>query len=193
MHLEGVTGVAKHWPLGRRRTSEPERQDARFRVDFDQAFDELVEELDRLDVENATICVDVDLRGMSPLPEPDDPGVVVEFSYAGQNYILACDKWFYMRNNLRAVGRALKRVRLTEQDGVCSLRDGLAPFRAAAPSQHWWQVVLGVAVDAAWPDVKQAYREAAKRTHPDSGPMSNSEAFKSVQRAYEAAKAHYAP
>ena len=191
MTLEGLKGVDHHWPPRRRRTPALERREARFRVDFDQAFDELVNELDRLGIERATLCADVDFRQPSPLPEPLDPGVVIRFTYAGRQHVMACDKWTLLKDNLRAIGRTIKRVRHTEQDGVGTFKEGLAAFAVKRRAEHWWQVVLGVEPAAPWEEVKAAYRRAAKSTHPDTGAAANEEAFRSVQRAYETAQAYY--
>ena len=191
MTLEGLTGVDHHWPSRRRRTPVTERREARFRVDFDQAFDELVSELDRLGIERAMLCADVDFRQASPLPEPRDSGVTVRFTYAGRQHVMACDKWTLLKDNLRAIGRTIERVRHIEQDGVGTLKKGLAPFAVERRAEHWWQVVLGVGPAASWEEVKAAYRRAAKSTHPDTGPAANEEAFRSVQHAYETAQAYY--
>lgn len=190
MQLEGASGVDEHWPRWRRRTPYLRREEARYRVDFEQTFDELVVQLGQLGLEEVTIYADVDLRQADVLPEPDDPGVVISFQYLGREYRLACDKWTSVKDNLRAIGRTLKRVRRSAHDGVCPVKEGLEPFRRTEYPQHWWQIVLGVAAGDDWGAVKHAYRQLAKRTHPDTGD-GNGPAFQNVQRAYEAARDYY--
>ncbi len=53
-----------------------------------------------------------------------------------------------------------------------------------APSGSIWQR-LGVTTDASVLDIKRAYRKAALLVHPDRG--GSAEAFRELQRAYEAA------
>src|SRR3954471_21411289 len=49
-----------------------------------------------------------------------------------------------------------------------------------------YYTVLGVARDASDVEIKRAFRELARRHHPDVGPPDNGEAFREINEAYAA-------
>src|SRR5437868_6774952 len=55
--------------------------------------------------------------------------------------------------------------------------------RMEKPKDYY--VILGVSRDASTAAIKRAYRQLAKRLHPDVGLEASTEAFRDVQAAYE--------
>ena len=126
----------------------------------------------------------------------------IVFDRSGQRYVFRCHKYDDALDNLRAAQLTITYLwRALEEYGVTSethtLDQVFAQFFlgfAATPddtvlllgsgSEAWWQV-LGVEQDASLTAVRNAYRALARRHHPDAG--GNSEEFKRLRRAYEAA------
>jgi len=117
----------------------------------------------------------------------DDPGVVVRFTKDGEEMAAACDRWDNPRDNAQDLYRYLHETRMQEQRGTVTgqseydkLRLPSGDAEAADPPPH---DVLGINPDASRSEIKQAYRERTKETHPDNG--GSDEEFKRVQRAKE--------
>lgn len=192
------------WPSTQLRTPSSKRETGRFEVSFAVARDHLIEELRRLGAIGVIISTSVPLR-RDGLPyanqkEPADPGVAVYFQLKRQPYVLACDRFLTVRDNLRAIGLHLDAMRGMKRWGVGSVEQAFTGYQALPESRkaefrgedsernlapEWWQV-LGVTPDASMSAIKQAFREKAALYHPDvSG---SHEAMLRLNRAWEEAK-----
>lgn len=119
----------------------------------------------------------------------DDPGVVVRFQKDGQDMAAACDRWDNPRDNAQDLYHFLHETRMQEQRGTVTaeseyeklrLPNGDEEATAATPPAH---AVLGVDRDATDEEVREAYRERIKETHPDNG--GSEEQFSRVKDAKE--------
>lgn len=117
---------------------------------------------------------------------PDDPGVAVYFARKGVQMVFACDRYMRVEGNLRAIGLHLDALRGMERWGVGTLDQAFAGYAAlpeTAGDEPWWKVLGLVERPMTEAAVRLAYRDAARRTHPDTG--GSQEAFVRVQRALE--------
>src|SRR5258708_5057688 len=156
------------WPMGWKRTQNP--LDARFKLGLHQAMRHLLSELDLLGAINVVVSSNLQVRrdGM-PLAdqrEPKDSGVAVYFQLNGQDQCIPCDKWYYVRDNIRAVGLTVEALRGLERWGAKEMVN--AAFRGfkALPetiimgehtARAWWEV-LQVSQTADWDVIDAAYK-----------------------------------
>ncbi|WP_435147199.1 J domain-containing protein [Halobaculum sp. P14] len=183
------------WPPEFDRTATADRTRNRsFEVSLSDAIEDLAAQMDRLGVDDWRLSTAMDHQSRNPnypyanQPEPDDPGVVLRWSMDGDQYAVACDAYSRVRDNLRTVGLYVAEKRKMEQRPVTTGATEFANARLpsgddtveAEPAPH---AVLGVDPDASDDEVKRAFRERVKETHPDSG--GDTEQFHRVQRAKE--------
>ncbi|MFO0451591.1 MAG: J domain-containing protein [Pseudomonadota bacterium] len=201
-----------HWPAGRQRTPRHQRKrNALWKgATVSTACADIELEVERMGgfdlVVSTNLALRIDGFPRSGQPEPEDPGVAVYFrrkllAREPVRIALACDRWWTVRENLRAIGMHLAAIRGQERWGVGTLDEAFAGYLAlpepgAAPARPWW-VVLGMQRAAAeqlheqHPDERRAilasfYRARAKQSHPDNG--GTLEAFVELQQAHDAAR-----
>lgn len=194
-HADG--GSRLDWPAEYDRTPPNEREPYPhgFRVTRSQAFDNILEELRRVDARNVQMDTGAKHQKRNP-NKPyanssfEDPGVVVRFERDGQQYCIPMDRWDNPRDNAQAIARTLEAKRALARYGVETIEseyqtmalpsaDGDAVVASVPPHK-----VLGVAPDAPPAVVKGAYRELLMERHPDHG--GSREEFEQLQAAKEA-------
>ena len=163
------------WPEGQPRRPIHRRQEARFKVSFAEARDDLLLELERLGARWVVISSNVPIR-LDGLPraranEPDDPGVAVYFDYEGEQMVFACDKWDRVRHNVRAVGKTIEAIRGIARWGSSDMmKRSLHAFKALPADGADWRSTLGFpAGRPSIDEVKKKYRDLAVKAHPDHG------------------------
>jgi DnaJ-domain-containing protein 1 len=113
--------------------------------------------------------------------------VAVYFKLDGEEVCFACDRWYYVEENVRAIGKTLEALRGINwwgtDDMVRASFQGFAALLAEA-GRAWWEV-LGIRRDATRAEIDAAYRQRLKRHHPDLG--GDREMFLALQEAYEQA------
>lgn len=170
------------WPDGFERTPAREREPYPhgFRVNRTEAFDGIVDELEKMDAVNVRVETAAPHTAKHPHRpyadrDPDDPGVVAYFERGGDGFAVPCDRWSTLRDNARAIEKYLDAKRAIERYGVATV--GTEMHTQALPSGDDDAVVgrepphevLGVAPDADPGVVRAAARELKKQHHPDSG------------------------
>ena len=165
------------WPPGKPRTPRARIELSRFSPgDRPQECRAVQEELARLGARNVVISTNIRLRN-DGLPyandkAPADQGVAVYFTYAGGQKCFACDRWWTIEENLRAVWKSIEAIRGLERWGSKSFVDaaftGFAALPAPGAARAWWDV-LGVSQHATVDQINAAYREKAKSAHSDAG------------------------
>ncbi|BAY08612.1 J domain-containing protein [Calothrix sp. NIES-2098] len=188
---ENISAYPLNWALIYPRTPSHQRQEAQFKVKFGIARDQLLHELQLLGASNVIISSNVQLR-RDGLPyanfkEPEDPGVAVYFRIKKKNYVLCCDKWLTVRDNLRAIGLHCAAIRGMERWGVGNVEQAFTGYQALPPTQpkQWWEV-LGVDAQASARQVREAYRKLAQQHHPDIG--GSAQKMTQINAAYQQAK-----
>jgi hypothetical protein len=179
-----------YWPEGWRRTKPSHRYDQRlFRQTFGRARDELLAEIGRLGGKNVILSTNIPLRN-DGLPradarEPEDPGVAVYFDYNKKPMCFASDRYYYVRQNIRAIALTIDALRGIERWGASDMME--RAFRGFTSIEDKrdepWRSVLGFS-ESSFPSLEEMmkqYRELAKRFHPDAG--GSVESFQRIQRA----------
>ena len=153
------------------------------------AIQKLQTELDRLGATEQILSTNLQLR-LDGLPksgqaQPTDKGVAVYFKWKKRDVVLACDRWNRVECNVWAVASHIETLRSQERWGVGNIEQAFRGYLALPVTTggvDWWKV-LGVAVNAGAEQVKAAYREKAKTSHPDAG--GSVEEFQALQLAYK--------
>jgi hypothetical protein len=178
------------WPPGYPVTDQ--RTESKFICTMAEAKDGIYTELERLRATDVLIStnVQVDKRGIIPASGRlvyANPGVAVYFKFKGEDKVVACDKWYYLHENLRAVQKSIEAIRGLERWG-CSdiisraMGDMKAlPEKGSASANTWWDE-LGVNQFAPAAAIKAAYRVKSKNAHPDGG--GSAAAFDRLTKAY---------
>lgn len=164
------------WPRGQKGT--PWRHAAKFKVSLDVATKELERNLDLLGATDVVLTRD---KGLFV-------AVAVYFIRAKKPFVIACDTFSEGRHNIRAIGLTVEALRSIQRYGATSMLEqaftGFAALPPAVEEKPWWEI-LGVPLNSSQDAIKSAYRELAKRHHPDNG--GDLEKMKELNRAYFAA------
>ncbi len=183
------------WPVGWRRTSAGKRRRAAFTkwttsrqepvsgqpqvvrkgrpLTVSDAIQRLSGELSRLGARDELLSTNVALR-LDGLPrsgqgEPQDPGAAVYFKFGGKPRCLASDRWDRVADNIAAIAQHIDALRRIDRYGVGTLDQAFAGYAALPPSAEEWWLVLGVRRDAPLEAINEAFRDQAKKHHPDVG------------------------
>jgi hypothetical protein len=113
------------WPRGFDRT-HPDRREPYphgFRVDVQQAFENILTQLERLGAEAVTVETAADHQTRNPnVPyagaDPDDPTVVVRYEQDGRTMVVPCDRWDNLRDNAEAVAKYIDAKRALDRYGI---------------------------------------------------------------------------
>lgn len=195
--MNAPTAFPLSWPIGWKRTSFSER--TRWRsgrsIQFGRTVQQLLTELDRMGVRDWDVVISSNkalrLDGLPRAngPKPSDPGVAVYFKLKGEDRVLACDRYYDVEENVRAITKHIEALRGMERWGVGTLEQAFQGY-AALPqnaSQRDWREVLCIPpdrhVDQAF--VRSMYRQLAMKMHPDKG--GSQEAMAELNAARDAA------
>lgn len=173
------------WPAGWPRALNRRNAYSRFKGNtFARARDSLSAELERLGGKNVVLSSNVELRldgqpragGADSLP---DPGIAVYFEWRKRRLCMARDEFKHVSDNLRSLALAIEHLRGLERHGGSTMMDraftGFAALPAPGAKASCWEV-LGlerpdglIGVGAMSMIVHSAYRDRARRAHPDAG------------------------
>jgi hypothetical protein len=176
------------WPHGQPRTQA--RTHSRFKINLARSRDALSAELRLLGARDIVISSNVELR-RDGLPyansrEPVDPAVAVYFERKARPFVIACDTYARVADNLRAVGMTVSALRTIHRHGASSMLEqafsGFAALPAAFREKPWWEV-LGVSEKATSTEIREAWLELTKIHHPDLG--GDSERMAEINAAYQ--------
>lgn len=181
------------WPVNRQRTDAVARRHAAFRITIGKARDGLMKQLDRLGAKDVILSTNIATyeRGGKQVMYADqgatqkDPGVACYYTWNGIQYVLACDKWLTVCDNLHALNKTVEAIRGIERWGSGDmLKAAFAGFKELPDpdAKNWWEV-LGIEGWASLDVIKAAYKEKAKRHHPDVG--GDNDYFIRIKEAYE--------
>lgn len=178
---------------------------SRYKVSGEKAGRELVHALERFEAQRGSIVISSNAQvTRAGFPSGDvnvsDPGVAVYWTTRGNvERVLACDRWFSIYGNVRAIWHAVESLRTLERAGASQILDraftafGALPAAPdAIPRRPWWEVLgfpesaIG-ALSAAVTDAR--HRELAGKAHPDRG--GSDAAMAELNRARDEARAHY--
>lgn len=148
---------------------------SRFKASFDRALGELRRELKLLGASG--VCVSTNLSlARDGWPDPrsrlraSDPGVAVYWMHGGRVFVLACDAWDRVEDNLHAIVLTIAADRGKTRWGCAAIEQkSMAGYAALPPppkEKPWWDV-FGCREDTPLDEVRAIYRARVKRIHPD--------------------------
>lgn len=181
------------WPDGEATTPPDDREPDRFSVDLNRARQDLIDDLERIKARD--IRIDHVVGSSSGFP-----GVCVRWKREGTPYALACDTYRKRQQNMRAIGLTVRKLRHVREYGAVQTSeayeglealpsggDGPTPMTASTGQQMTRQAALNALNLGSSPDeeaVKAAYRELAKKHHPD-GEDPDELRYQEIQQAKE--------
>jgi hypothetical protein len=187
-----------HWPDGHPRTPPGQRRRGAFRTPLGRARDDVVEEITarkRLGGQNPVVSTNLSLRRRDGLPyanqaAPEDPGVAVYWEMDGQPYVVACDRWLSVADNLQAISKTLRALRGIQRWGTTEMvRQAFRGFQAlpGPESNPWWAAELQMGNPPyALQEAEFNFKVLARERHPDRG--GTNDAFKRLRQALEEAR-----
>ncbi len=153
------------------------RESSRFKSNYDTALKNVVASL-RLfgsdsgkTVSEAIMSSNIDLLNN----RPSDSGVAVWFKWDGMSVCIPVDRYLTPAENLQAIHHIIEARRVELGHGTLNLvRASFQGFKAlppptgVIPKRPWWEV-LGVRHNSGLAEIETAFKEKAKRAHPDAG------------------------
>lgn len=200
-----VTDLPAVWPG--KRTSYP--KPAPFKTQWSKTLHLLGRELSHLGAKKVEIALDLP-RGLMDLRQdgmlkadarPKHPVIVSFIDRDGQRQAYPCDRFGWWQDNVYAIAIVLEDLRRAERYGVQSslIRAGFKALPAstapALSTNAAAEVLAKRSTVSSGPIVESktwaqlAYRDAAKRTHPDNG--GSTDDFQLVQEAKRVLEAHH--
>ena len=168
-----VEAYPLQWPAGRPRARR--RQHAQFQSSLARARDHLMNEIRLLGGRQPILSSNLELR-LDGLPyanqrQPDDIGIAVYFTYKDKQHCFACDDWFRVEDNVRAIGKTIEALRGIARWGTGDMMERAFQGFVALPSPAQWWHVLGFesATGLKLNEVEQRYKTLAMQRHPDRG------------------------
>lgn len=163
------------WPTGVPRTPANKRiTSTPFRTDFDRAVRNVADSLRKFQADAGVKITDVILSTNVDLlnRHPTDPGACAWFKMDDQFVAFGVDRFAKVEANIQAIHHIIE-ARRTElkYGGLAIVRQTFRAFLAlpgAAPEKPWWEI-LGIPENASAERIEDAYRDLAKRHHPDVG------------------------
>lgn len=181
------------WPKEKPRTPPGKRKTARFQLTMAGARDDTLKELRLMGASYCVISSNLSVKrdGLPYANQPTkipDPGVALYFHIKDQHYVMACDCWNKVEDNMRAIGLSVAALRGLERWGSAEMmRQAFSGFQYTAlpPAGDDWRAVFGQQLKTL-DHVKLKFRELAMKAHPDHGGSEHE--MQRLNRALEAAK-----
>jgi hypothetical protein len=179
------TAYPLHWPAGvaRERTAKRSRFGA---WTLARARDAVLRQVKLMGADHRTVVLStnaplrLDGKIYADAPNPADPGAAVYFHRRTRPYVIACDAFRKLVDNLVAIAKAVEALRGIERWGASSLSEqAYSAFHALPPAagtqgqaKHW-RDVLGVPASLTGADAlmfaEMKWRKAIAAEHPDKG------------------------
>lgn len=168
------------WPVGYPRTRARSR--APYKAMAGRARDQVLRELRLMGVPDWNVIISTDCpisqrtsQFLVQRGEPADPGVAVYFRKKEKPYVLACDRWDRVADNLRAIALTIEAMRGMDRWGVSEMLErvfqgftALPAPDSPKPKRPWWEI-LGLDPDCSIEEIEARWRNLAREAHPDRG------------------------
>lgn len=172
MNEQPIEAYPLTWPPGRPRARS--RDESNFRTTPGRAYQEVRDEVARLGGSGLIISTNVPLRrdGM-PMANgrPNgDPGVAVYFTYKKKPMCFACDRWWRVEDNARAISKTIEALRGIARWGTGDMiEQAFTGFVALPAPTAWWQTLGLTGPHASRDEIDGAHRRLIMEHHPDRG------------------------
>lgn len=169
------------------------RESSRFKTTLPAALKNVQDSLRRFGADSGKDVTDIILSSNVTLGahRPHDPGVAAWFRWAGESICIPVDRYASVEENLQAIHHVIEARRTELRHGTLHLvKATMAGFKALPPpagakARRPWTEVLGIAPNASKDAIEAAYRERAKKAHPDAG--GSTDAMAELNRAKQEA------
>lgn len=181
------------WPAGFERTPPNEKKYSQFKCTIAQARDGVLDEIYRLKGVNPIISSNVPVKRDGQMysnmkPVDGDTGIAVYFTWDGEQYVLACDQYVYLQDNLRAIEKSIDALRGLKRWGASDiLKRAFKGFKTIGDGKRNWWDVLGIPANSEKRTITEAYRQLVKAYHPDNLSTGDQQKFIEVKNAYDEA------
>lgn len=169
-----------------------------------QALERLGATLDRMDVRDALISTNVELRfdgaPRSDRREPADPGVAVYWQKNRKKQCMAIDRYDRVADNIAAIAATLEAFREVKRHGGGEILErsfqGFAQLPAAIVTERPWREIFNFPLNFPAPEassraavdfMETRFRELARVLHPDIS-KDDGERMRELNRARERAR-----
>lgn len=167
-----TTAYPLSWPPGFPRTASARRENGQFRTNYSNAPGNVQKSLIAFardsgkKITDPILSSNIDLMGQI---KDGDPGVAVWFTWDNIQVCIPVDRYTTAASNLQAIHHIIEARRVELRHGTLALvRATFEGFRALPAPKHWSEV-LGVPRVATPEQITDAYRDRARRAHPDAG------------------------
>lgn len=182
------------WPESMPRT--PRRERSKFKTSLSAALNNVNDSLRRFGADSGRPVTNVVLSSNCTLGQtnPADPGVAAWFTWAGESICIPVDRYEKPEENLQAIHHVIEARRTELRHGTLHLvKATMKGFKALPPppgskARRAWTDVLGIPPHASKEQIDYAYRERAKKAHPDAG--GSTEAMAELNQAKQEALAN---
>ena len=186
------------WPG--KETPDDEQQAGPFRANYANTLDKLEYELKKIQAEHVVVeayfsrsQIRNDGWPMSKA-NPSRSGVVLSFTAKGRELSFPCDTYQTFDDNLRAITLALEALRAVDRYGVTQHAEQYKGWAKLPPAPKTMRANDALTFLALFSHVAivdgesadKAYREAARKLHPDNQHTGNAHQFHLLQQAKEA-------
>jgi hypothetical protein len=161
------------WPETWPRTTSPGK--SQFKTSLTASIDNVQDSLKRFAADSGRKVEGVLVSSNVSLMErnPKDAGVAVYFTWDGISTCIAVDRYQRIEENLQAIHHVIEAERTKLRHGGLNLvRAAFRGYAALPPpstaTDKPWEV-LGVTQGATAAEIDAAYRDKAKKAHPDRG------------------------
>jgi hypothetical protein len=162
------------WPEGLPQADFQE--DSKFKTSFDRALQGVRKELKLLGASHVLISCNLP-TARDGWPDPrarlrGGPGVAVYWLREHQTYVVACDSWNTVQDNLHAIALTIGADRAKVRWKCAAIESrSMAGYLSLPepPKPEHWTEVLGVDADEDLDMIEAVYRTRMKRAHPDAG------------------------
>ncbi|PSR53889.1 hypothetical protein AHMF7605_10355 [Adhaeribacter arboris] len=158
------------WPLGYPRTEEP-RRSLFFALTIAKARDGILEELRKWKADNVVISSNAPLMkngqpySTKTIGHQEDTGVAVYFNRAGEQWVVPCDEYDTIWDNMQAIRYIIESLRTIERHGGAqAFRSATTNFKALperGTGLTGWEI-LKIKPCATEAEIKKAYRDQLK-------------------------------
>lgn len=163
-----VRAYPLQWPKNFPRTEKAKRESgSRFKQSLSSALASLQNEVRLLGGKNMVLSSNYTLGNEKPV----ECGVVAYFAYGERQVAIPCDRWLTIEANVRAIALTVEAMRKMEQWGaksmITAMFSGLMALNERTGPSHWDVLGLSPEPQPTEQQIMAAYRELAKKAHPD--------------------------
>lgn len=188
-------GFPLQWPNNIQRSTKLIR--SQFKTTVESSRKGILNQIKLLKGVDAIITTNVPLRKDGQMyadirPVAGELAIAVYFTWSGIEYVIACDNYDRLQDNLRAAEKIIEAIRGIERWGnKATVERAFKGFKAELPkfagteTETCWSI-LNVPENSPAAVIKAAYREKTKHAHPDV-PGGSAAAFLKLSRAFEEA------